>query len=99
MPEQCGIRAGAGQRDADAGRGFDHARGDLDQPHAEGSELGAPQRCGLRQRLAQAPHQPVGGGVEEEPIWLALAERHEVRSLFNWVLWSLIRFSAWPRAQ
>jgi hypothetical protein len=32
-------------------------------------------------------------------IWLALAERHEVRSLANWVLWRLIRFSAWPRAQ
>jgi hypothetical protein len=31
-------------------------------------------------------------------IWLALAERHEVRSLANWVLWRLIRFSAWPRA-
>ena len=67
MPEQRGIRAGAGERDADAGRGFDNPRGDLDQPQAEGSELGAPQRCGLRQRLADGPHQPIGGGVEEQP--------------------------------
>ena len=32
-------------------------------------------------------------------IWLALAERQEVRSLLSWDLWSLIRFSAWRRAQ
>ena len=43
MPEQRGIRAGAGERDADAGRGFDNRRGDLDQPQAEGGELGGSQ--------------------------------------------------------
>ena len=49
MPEQRGIRAGAGERDADAGRGFDNPRGELDQPQAEGSELGGSERvvvCG-----------------------------------------------------
>ena len=67
MPEQRGIGTRAGQRDADAGRGLDDPRGDLDQPQAEGGELGGSERGGLRQRLAQAPHQPVGCGVEEEP--------------------------------
>ena len=67
MPEQRGIGAPPGQRDADAGRGLDDPRGDLDQPQAEGGELGGSERGGLRQRLAQAPHQQVGCGVEEEP--------------------------------
>ncbi len=31
-------------------------------------------------------------------IWLARADEQDVRSLFSWVLWSLIRFSACPRA-
>jgi len=33
-------RAGAGQRDADSGRGFDDAGGDLDRPQAESGKLG-----------------------------------------------------------
>src|SRR5829696_1515695 len=34
-----------------------------------------------------------------ESIWLAVAARQLVRSEASWALCSLIRFSAWPRAQ
>ena len=67
MAEQDGVGARAGERDTDPGRGFDHTRGDLDQPQADGGELGDPEGCGLRQRLADGPHQPIGGDVEEQP--------------------------------
>ena len=43
MPEQGGIRAGAGKRDADAAGSFDDPGRDLDQPQADGGELGNPE--------------------------------------------------------
>ena len=67
MAEQLGIRTGAGKCDADTGGDLDDAGSDLDQPQADGGKLGGPERGGLRQRLSQSPHQPVGGGVERQP--------------------------------
>ena len=46
---------------------LDDAGGDLDEAQAQRIELGdAPNRT-FRHRHAQAPHQPVRAGVEEQP--------------------------------
>ena len=60
------VWAGSGPLDADHGFQFDDAGGDLDEAQAQRVELkgapdGAPGHGG-----AQAPHQPVGAGVEEQ---------------------------------
>jgi len=50
----------------DLGFEFDDAHGQLDQAQPQGVELdGAPGRAARHQR-AQAPHQPVGGPVQEQ---------------------------------
>jgi len=67
VAEQLGIRTGTGKCDVDTGGGLDDAGSDLDQPQADGGEIGGPERGGLRQHLSQSPHQPVGGGVERQP--------------------------------
>ena len=61
--------AGARRRQMDADHGFhlDDAGGDLDEAQAQRIELGdAPHRT-FRHRHAQAPHQPVRAGVQEQP--------------------------------
>ena len=60
-------RARRRQVHADHRLHLDDAGGDLDEPQAQGVELGdAPHRT-LRHRDAQAPHQPIGAGVQEQP--------------------------------
>lgn len=39
----------------------------LNQPQADGGELGNLEAGGFRQRLAHGPHQPVGSGMEDQP--------------------------------
>jgi hypothetical protein len=46
---------------------LDDAGGDFDEAQAQRVELGAPPHRALRHRVAQAPHQPVGAGVQEQP--------------------------------
>ena len=53
--------------DADAGGLFDDAGADLEQASADGGELGPVERHPARHRIAQGEHEPVGGGVEDEP--------------------------------
>jgi len=51
----------------DEGFQFSDAGGDLDEAQAQGVELdGAPDGT-FRHGGAQAPHQPVGPGMEEQP--------------------------------
>jgi len=53
--------------DADHGFHLDDAGGDLDEAQAQRVELpDAPHRT-PGHRCAQAPHQPVGAGVQEKP--------------------------------
>src|SRR6202140_4890170 len=60
------VRVGGRQGDFDAGDHLGDAPGHLDQAEADRVELGvAPERCPGRQP-AQAQHQPVGGGVDQE---------------------------------
>jgi len=49
--------------------------------------------------VAHGQHQPISGGVEHEADLVGERERQLVRSEASCVLCSLIRFSAWPRAQ
>jgi hypothetical protein len=49
--------------------------------------------------LALGKDEPIGGGLEGEADLIASAERQLVRSEASWVLCSLTRFSACPRAK
>jgi hypothetical protein len=46
---------------------LDHARADLDQALSDRREFAAGKRVGLRDRGADAMHQPERGSVENEP--------------------------------
>jgi len=65
--KHLGIGASGCKRHADARCGLDDAGGDLDEPQAQGGELGGCQSLGLGGLLADAPEQPVGGGVQDQP--------------------------------
>lgn len=61
------VRAGGRQVQADLGFHLDHARGDLDEAQSQRVELGDCEARAFRHRGAQAPHEPVGAGMQEEP--------------------------------
>ena len=65
--EHLGIGASGGKCHADARCGLDDAGGDLDEPQTQGGELGVCQSLGPGNLLADAPEQPVGGGVQDQP--------------------------------
>ena len=65
--EEGGVRAGRGEVDADAGGLFDDAGADLEQAQPEGGELGAGERHGTGNGIAQGEHQPVVAGVQDQP--------------------------------
>ena len=52
---------------ANLGFHLDHPRGDLDEAQSQGVELRDGKTRALRHRGAQAPHQPVGAGMQEQP--------------------------------
>ena len=78
---------------------LDDAGGDFDEAQAQGVELSAPPHRARRHRVAQAPHQPVGAGVQEQPklIGGGLSAGGAIRA--RCVLKDLMWFSAWPRRQ
>ena len=53
--------------DADAGGLLDDASADLEQTQPECGELGAGERRGPGDGVAQGEHQPVGAGVQDQP--------------------------------
>lgn len=55
------------QMDLDPGFHLDDAGGTFDQAQPEGVELGDPPGGAPRHQRPQAPEQPVGAGVEEQP--------------------------------
>ena len=66
-PEYLLTGAGGRPLDTDHGFQFGDAGCDLDEAQAQGIELdGAPYRA-FRHGGAQAPHEPVGTGMEEQP--------------------------------
>jgi len=64
--QQIGGGTGRSKRDADAGGAFHDAGSNLEQPQAQGGELGSRQSGGLRDRLLDASQQPVGSGVQDQ---------------------------------
>lgn len=64
--EEISLRASGGEGEANAARGLDHAGGDFQQPQAQRRELGLRQIARVRDRVANAEHQPIGGGVQDE---------------------------------
>jgi len=89
----------SGQADAKAGCGLDDADDDLDEALLRSDELGSAQSRALGDRPADGPREPVGCGVQDEPDLVCLGAGAGVRSLIGRVLWSSMRFAAWPRAQ
>jgi hypothetical protein len=65
-PEQCGVRTGCGESDADASGGLGDACCDLQQAHPQGGELGGGERMRRGDGVAHRQHQPIGGGVQHE---------------------------------
>lgn len=57
---------GGGQMKPDHGLHLDDAGGQLDQPQAQGVELGGSPRGALGHQAAQGPQQPVGSGMEKQ---------------------------------
>ena len=55
-----------GEGDTHPARGFDDARGDLDQAHSQGGELGRGQWFRPGNGIAELEHQPVSAGVQHE---------------------------------
>lgn len=61
------VGAGCRQVQADLRLHLDHPRGDLDEAQTQRVELGDGKARALRHRGAQAPHHPVGAGMQEQP--------------------------------
>jgi hypothetical protein len=96
---RAGIGAGGSEGDPDAGSGFDDAGGDLEEPQAQRCELGGGERGSLGDFLLDAPHQPVGGGVQDQAHLVGVGRSARGAIAGELGLVRLIRFSALPRAQ
>ena len=64
--EQCRLGMRGGEGDTHPACGFDDARGDLDQVHPQGGELGCGERLRPGNGIADLEHQPVRAGVQHE---------------------------------
>ena len=67
MPEQAGVRTGGGECEPNAACGLDDASAYFQEFFAQGRELGHGQRMNFRDIVAQIEHQPICGGVQDEP--------------------------------
>jgi hypothetical protein len=74
---------------------LDDAGADLDQPLAQGSELGSRERTGGRQPRSQGVHDPVGRRVQDEAHLVGVSKKlrecnrfvdHDTRRLSSEVL-------------
>ena len=77
----------------------DDAGADLEQALPEGGELGPGERHPAGHGIAQGEHQPVGRGVQDEAELVGERALAGGPAEASWPLCSLMRFSAWPRAQ
>ena len=62
-----GVGASRGEGDADPAFGFDDAGSDFEETEAERFELGVGEVLDLGDGVADSEHQPVGGGVQDQP--------------------------------
>ena len=98
VAEERGIWAGSGEGEADAA-GVSMTRAASLSSRRRMVANSALASAGLGDGVPHGQHQPVGGGVKDEPHLIGDRRAATVRSEASWVLCSLIRFSAWPRAQ
>ena len=61
------VRACGRHVQADLGFHLDHPGGDLDETQAQRVKLRTGKARSFRHRGAQAPHQPVSAGMQEQP--------------------------------
>ena len=64
--DEVGLGTGGREGDAHAMPGLDDPGGDLEQPQAQGRELGPGEVADFRDGVADREHQPVGGRVQHE---------------------------------
>ena len=90
------VRACGGQEDTDAGRALDDAGGDLDQTKPQRRERCNRERRALRDGIARGEHEPIGGGVQDEPelVGLGVATRGSVGGELSLVLMTLLTIAA-----
>src|SRR4030081_2535983 len=67
VADQSGVRAGNSEGEADARCHLDDTGTKLQEPQANGGELGGGKRVCLGDCITQGEHQPVRGGVQDEP--------------------------------
>src|ERR1700738_1330010 len=64
---QRGLWAGSSKGEADAGSHLDNPRAELQEPQANGVELGGGERVCLGDCITDSEHEPVGGSVQDQP--------------------------------
>src|SRR6202163_4783348 len=65
--DQSGLWAGSGKGEPDTGCHLDNPHAELQEPQADGGELGRGEHVGFWDGVSDGEHQPVGGGVQDEP--------------------------------
>jgi hypothetical protein len=100
-PGKLRIRSASGPAaaKANAAGGLEDPGGYFQEPKTQRRELGSGQFLDFGNGVAHGQHQPISGRMEHETDLVGERRRQLVRSEANCVLCSLIRFSAWPRAQ
>lgn len=67
VAQQVRLRAGGSEGEADAGSALADAGCELQEPQPDRGELGPGQAVRLRDGVPHGEHQPVGGGVQNQP--------------------------------
>jgi len=67
MPERAGVWTGGGECEPNAACGLDDAGAYFQKFFAQGRELGDDQRMSFGDIVTQIEHQPICGGVQDEP--------------------------------
>ena len=67
MADQSGVRAGGGKGEPHARCHLNDASAEFQKAQADGGELGGGQRVRPRNGASDGEHEPIGGGVQDEP--------------------------------
>ena len=67
MTDQGGVRAGSSEGQPNARCHLDHSCAEFQEAQTDGGELGRGERMCLRDGISDGEHEPVGGGVQDQP--------------------------------